>query len=310
MSRGRKANPALIGVFVLGAIVLAVAAVALLGSGRFFAKRQAFVCFFTGSVEGLNPGAPVKFRGVQIGEVTDMLLRYRDQAGDLGLPRIPVFIAIDQKRLVQLGSTRVVEVDRERLEALIEAGLRARLETQSLVTGVLYVGLDFLPDTPVVRVLPPDGPDLEIPTVPTTFEQVFANLEKVMHRIDTLDLEALVASAKGAFDGVNQLTRSPDVNRAIVELHDTLASIHRVTDALGPNVQPTMTDVRAALGQLKGSLATLDGTLVSLRALLDPSAPVVVDLSRTLNQLGDAAQSVRALADYLDRNPNAIITGR
>jgi paraquat-inducible protein B len=310
MSRGRKANPALIGAFVLGAAVLALAAVALLGSGRLFAQRQGFVCFFTGSVEGLNKGAPVKFRGVQIGEVTDMLLRYRDQGQDPGLTRLPVFVELDEKRLIQLGSTRVVGINKDQLAELIGIGLRARLETQSLVTGVLYVGLDFLPDTPAVRVLPVDGPDLEIPTIPTTFEQVFASFEKVMHRVDSLDIEGLVGSARGALDGVNQLVRSPEVDGTIVELHQTLASIHRVTGALEPTVQPTMKDLRGALVQVKGSLETLNTTLVSIQGLLEPSAPLVVDFSRTLGEVGEAARSVRVLADELDRKPNSIIVGR
>jgi len=310
MSRGRKANPALIGAFVLGAVGLTIAAVVLLGSGRFFATRQSFVCYFTGSVDGLNPGAPVKVRGVQVGEVTKLLLRYREPDQEVSLVRLPVFIEIDEKRLTELGSIRAVGVNREGLEELIKVGLRARLETQSLVTGVLYVGLDFLPDTPIVRVLPTDGPDLEIPTVPTTFEQVFANLEKVMHRVDGLDLEGLVASARGALDGVKDLARSPNVDKAIVELHDTLASIHHVADTLQPNVQPTLKDLRAALAQAKTSLETLNGTLVSLRDVLDPNAPVVVDFTRTLADVGDAARSVRSLADYLDQKPNSLITGR
>ena len=310
MSRGRKANPALIGAFVLGAIILGLAAVVLLGSGRFFSPRQGFVCFFTGSVDGLNPGAPVKFRGVQIGEVTKMLLRYREDINDVSLARLPVFIEIDEKRLVQLGSTRAVGLNRERLDALIKLGLRARLETQSLVTGVLYVGLDLLPDTPVVRVLPPDGPDFEIPTIATTFEQVFASFQKVMKRVDALDIEALVGSVRDAFDGANKLVRSPDVERAVVELHQTLASIHRVTGALEPQVQPTMKDLRAALAEAKGSLETLNGTLVSVRGLLEPNAPLVVDIGRTLAEVGDAANSVRTLADDLDRKPNSLIMGR
>ncbi len=311
MSRGRKANPALIGAFVLGAAVLAVAAVALLGSGRLFGRRQAFVCFFTGSVEGLNKGAPVKVRGVQIGEVTDMLLRYRNSGEDsLSLTRLPVFIDVDERRLAQLGGRRIVALTRERFEALIKAGLRARLETQSLVTGVLYVGLDFLPDTPIVRVLPVDGPDMEIPTVPTTLEQVFASFQQLMHRIDALDLEGLFVSARGALDGVNQVARSPDLARALAELHDTLASIHRVTAGLESSVQPTMKDIRAALVQAKGSLETLNATLMSIRGLLDPTAPLVVDVSRTLGDVSAAAQSVRILADSLDQKPNSLIMGR
>jgi paraquat-inducible protein B len=310
MSRGRKANPALIGAFVLGAALLGLAAVVLLGSGRMFAQRQAFVCFFSGSVDGLNPGAPVKFRGVQIGEVTKMLLRYREQSEDVGLARLPVFIEIDEKRLAQLGSTRAIGVDQERLDELIKIGLRARLETQSLVTGVLYVGLDLLPDTPAVRVLPPDGPDLEIPTVSTTLEQVFASFQKVMKRVDALDIEALVGSVRDAFDGVNKLVRSPEVDRAVVELHQTLASIHRVTNALEPQVQPTMKDLRAALVEAKGALETLNGTLVSVRGLLEPNAPLVVDIGRTLAEVGNAANSVRTLADDLDRKPNSLIMGR
>lgn len=310
MSRGRQANPALIGAFVLGAAALALATVALLGSGRFFAPRQAFVCYFTGSVEGLNRGAPVKFRGVQIGEVTEMLLRYKEERITSSTFRIPVFIELDAKRLRQLGSATAVEMDRERLDEAIKAGLRARLETQSLVTGVLYVGLDFLPDTPVVLVLPPDGPDLEIPTVPTTLEQVFGSFQKVMHRLDTVDLEGLIVSARSAFDGVGQLASSPDVDAALKELRQTLASIHRVTDALEPNVQPTMKDLRAALTQVRGSLDTLNGTLVSVQQLLAPTAPLAVDLSRTLLEVGNAARSVRALADELDRKPNSLIIGR
>ncbi|HXJ33469.1 MAG TPA: MlaD family protein [Candidatus Eisenbacteria bacterium] len=311
MSRGRKANPALIGIFVLGAAILALAAVAILGSGRFFAQRQAFVCFFPGSVEGLNPGAPVKVRGVQIGQVTEMLLRYREQNLDQALVRLPVFIEVDERRLLQLGATRAHAIGtKEGLEELVKLGLRARLETQSLVTGVLYVGLDFFPDTEVVRVLPVDGPDLEIPTVPTTLEKVFASFEKVMRRIDAIDIDALMTSARNALDGVSQLTRSPDLERSIAELHKTLASIRGVTDSLQPQVQPTMKDLRAALAQAKIALEGLDKSLVSVQRLVEPSAPFVVDFSRTLAEVGDAARSIRVLADELDRKPNSLIFGR
>jgi paraquat-inducible protein B len=119
-----------------------------------------------------------------------------------------------------------------------------------------------------------------------------------------------VTSIRGAFDGVDKFVRSPDLDRAVVELHQTLASIHRVTGALEPQVQPTLKDLRAALVEAKGALETLNGTLVSARGLLEPNAPLVVDIGRTLAEVGDAANSVRMLADDIDRKPNSLIVGR
>src|SRR5438132_13948244 len=98
---GRKANPAVIGAFVIGGVALAVVAVTVWGSGKLFRRQYPSVCYFPGSVNGLAVGAPVKFRGVQIGEVTDIRLLY---AQTRGAPRIPVFLTIDNERMRGLAS--------------------------------------------------------------------------------------------------------------------------------------------------------------------------------------------------------------
>jgi paraquat-inducible protein B len=306
MSRGRKANPTLIGAFVLGALALAVVAVTVFGSGRFFRNTVKMVCYFSGSVNGLNKGAAVKVRGVQIGSVSEILLSYEQQEGDL---RIPVWIEIDQTRLGQLGGSGL-DIDQDRLEELIARGLRAKLETESLVTGVLYVGLDFVPGSPIILVLARDSGILEIPTLPTTLEQVFQTFSTVLRRFEKVDLEGLVASARDTFDGVNKVVRSPEVDRAIRSLDEALQSVRKVAHSLEPEVGPAARNLNLAAKQVRSSLEQLDATMTNLQSLVDPQAPLAVKLANSLAELGDMARSVKELADYIDRNPNALLTGR
>jgi len=300
-----------VGVFVLGAAALALGAVLVFGSARFFRHEVTLVSYFTGSVNGLVVGSPVKFRGVPIGSVS----RIR-----LGLPgaseadvRIPVWYTLDLDTISGYQGRRFL-LDRQHLDALIAAGLRAQLQTESFVTGVLFVGLDFFPDSPVVLELTGQPEVLEIPVMPTTIEKAMQTLDRLVKRVEALDLDGLVASARHALDGVDDLARSPKVADALDGLRDALASIHRVTAALEPGVTPTIKGLDATLAQAREVLIRvepqLDQTLAHAQELLGPDAPLAVGLASTLADLGEAARSVRDLADFLDRHPNAILTGR
>jgi paraquat-inducible protein B len=311
VSRGRRGNPMRVGVFVLGAAALAIAAVLVFGSARFFRHEVTVVSYFTGSVNGLVLGAPVKFRGVPIGSVSQIRL---------GLPgvspadvRIPVWYTIDIDTISGYQG-RPFRFDRQRLDELIAGGLRAQLQTESFVTGVLFVGLDFFPDSPVVLELKGQPEVFEIPVIPTTIERAMQTIDRLAKRIETLDLEGLVASARHALDGVDDLARSPKVADALDGLRDTLASVRRVADTLEPGVTPTMKGLDDTLAQARQALIRvepqLDQTLARAQALLDSDAPLAVGLAGTLSDLSDAARSIRELADFLDRHPNAILTGR
>lgn len=310
MSRERKARPAAIGLFVLGAAALALTAVVVFGSGRFFRRQVEAVCYFSGSVNGLNAGAPVKFRGVPIGRVSE--IRFRVPPPALASPaelRIPVWLAIDETTLSELtGDT--VALTRERLDRLIAAGLRAQLQTESFVTGVLYVGVDYFPDSPAILVQAGDETVLEIPTLPTTLEQAFEAFTKVMARVDKLDIEGLVSSLRETVEGVGELARSPEVGRTLEALRATLVTLDQLGQSLRPGLAPAVQDVRTTTGEMRTVLVRLNETIARLGMLLDPQAPLAVEASRTLAELGAAARSVASLADFLDRHPNAILTGR
>jgi len=300
--RGRRANPVVIGAFVLGAVALGAAVLVVWGSGRFFRHTVTFVSYFSGSVNGLNLGAPVKFHGAQIGSVTQIRSRLTQAAAIRPEEfRIPVWFDIDLQELSELGG-RPVELDRARVDELISQGLRAQLQLESFVTGVLYLSLDFLPGSPVVLVHA-DRPEIfEIPTVPTALERASEALTKFMAQIQNIDIDAAVHSITEAADGVNGLVRSPEVGRALV----ALASIRRLSET----AQPMVKGIQATSAGARDSLQHLDAALVDLQTLIDTEGPLSVELTRALVDVGDAARSVRELASYLERNPNALLVGR
>ena len=141
----KKASPTLIGAFVVGAIVLIVIAVIALGSGRLFRQTKRFVLYFPGEVNGLHVAAPVKFRGVEIGSVKEILLQLEP---DMKVRRIPVIIEVDLEKITSRGASGPILQDPKMFKPAIDEGMRGQLRTESLVTGVLYVGIDLFPGTP------------------------------------------------------------------------------------------------------------------------------------------------------------------
>jgi phospholipid/cholesterol/gamma-HCH transport system substrate-binding protein len=312
---GKRANPALIGGFVVGAITLTVLMVVLFGSGRFFQPTHTYVLFFEGSVNGLSVGAPVKFLGVSIGSVRQILL----QISDLGRPqrrfidetnRVPVVIDIDENAIEKLGGDVHDLGTRSGLDEMIKQGLRARLQTESIVTGVLFVELEVVPGAPLTLVLPEDSTYLEIPTLPSTLQQVTETIGEIMSKLNGLDFEGLFKSIRGAVDGIEKLVNDPATLAAIRNLSTTLESVRALSDDLRKEVGPLSGSVKQAAGNIRKTLDDLEKTLGSVRVLLDPQAPLAHQLTDTLAQLGVAASAVGRLADELERDPSALVYGK
>src|SRR5271166_3389819 len=172
----KRISPTAIGVFVVGGFALVIAAVVVVGSGNLFKRPVRFVCMFPGNVNGLRLGAPVKFRGVQIGTVEQIKLVLAPGEGELRPDvrdlRLPVIIGIDRDLIMQRGGTGGA-LSNAGFETLISRGLSAQLEAESLLTGLLYVDLDLRPNTqPSLSLVPGSGDMREVPTVPTTMEAI------------------------------------------------------------------------------------------------------------------------------------------
>jgi paraquat-inducible protein B len=220
MTLNQRVSPTLIGAFVLGAVLLAVAAVVLIGSGRYFRRTYDFVLYFPGSVNGLRVGAPVKFRGVEIGSVEDIRLQLnRDQS----VFRIPVIIGIDPEKITSLGGSETILNSPAEYQSAIDGGLRGQLQSESFVTGLLFVALDYFPDSPATFVqLPRTGKFRyrEIPTEPSSTEKARMAVSEVLTKLAESDLVGLVDSARQAVSELHQLVGSPDLKLTIRSVRD------------------------------------------------------------------------------------------
>jgi len=320
----KQANKTLIGAFVIGAIVLLVAAVLILGGGKFFKKTYKVVMFFEGSIKGLNIGSPVMFRGVKIGSVTDinLILNAKDLSAHTS-----VIAELDPQRWILVGGERG-EV--KRLALLIQRGLRAQLQTQSFVTGQLLIAFDVFPDKPARYVgLVKEYP--EIPTVPTSLEELSKTLQD-------LPIKNIVTKLDLAIDGIQKLVNSPDTRESIksisIALNSTQKLLQQIDKQIGPliaSIQETSEAARDALVEAKETISMSQGAIIEIasttketleaaRSSLNQAertldtfsgdSPFVYELNKMLKELSAAARSIRVLAEYLERHPESVLTGK
>lgn len=317
---GKKANPTVVGAFVLGSLAIVIAIIIGLGSSHLFVREHKFVMFFSSDVNGLNVGAPVKFRGVEIGSVSNILL----SLGGLGAGnlqsgsevRIPVIIQLDSRKILARGSELDLD-DPKQIEAAVKIGLRGELKTESLLTGICYIDLDIHPDTPIKYYLGRNSPYPEIPTVPTPLEQAQTALMKIMTAIEKINFDALVTGLTQTSNAINDLIRSQELRRTIASLDAaatnmsaTAQSIKNTSDTLNQEVQPAVEDLRKTTAAARAALQQTQDTLAAVQATLGPNSPVSYELMQTLEQTSETVRSLRQLTDYLQRNPSAVVRGR
>jgi paraquat-inducible protein B len=318
-----KSNPTLIGAFVLSAVAILVAAVLVLGSGKIFRRTYTFVLFFSSSVEGLRVGAPVRFKGVEIGSVKEIRLGLTGttepsvQPEHLAQIEIPVVIELDPERITQLGAVGLDLEDPRTMQLLIRSGLRGQLAIQSLLTGLLYIALDVRPDSPAHFVLPPNSQYHEIPTIPTTLQTVQAQAMSVLGKLQTVDLPAALNAIVDAARSIKQRVDSTEVEAAIraatPALHEVggaARSVRNLTDGLHEESGPLTQDLRSTSEKTEIAVGHADLAFKSIHTTLEPGSPLTYKLNNTLDDFSAAARAVTRLADYLEQNPSALIRGR
>ncbi len=323
---GTKVSKTAIGAFVLGAIALFVAGVLVLGAGKFFTREFTYITFFEGSVKGLNIGSPVMFRGVKVGEVTDISIIADPSKRQL---KIPVIFTVDPAKF--RGTREEFQRDAKRIElAVREMGLRTQLQTMSFVTGQLMVALDFFPDKPAVFVgMNKQYP--EIPSVPTSLEQLQKTLESMPFR-------EIVKNLNDTLEATEKLVKSIDAKRTTQVLESAIKdvqvlvkhtnekidplieSITKTSGAAEDTLKETKETVAAARDEIKELSATAQNTLktaeaalrqseLTLRAYSDDSR-LVIQMNKTLRDLSATTRSFRHLSDYLERHPESLLRGK
>jgi paraquat-inducible protein B len=319
----KKANVISIGLFLVIGLAIAVAGVLLFSARSLFHPRVKEILYFDASLKGLEPGAPVKFRGVTIGTVVEVLIRHNQSSNDFSMP---VVIAIDRK-LAQSKSDEYIPIGvQARLDLLIRRGFRARLDAESLVTGILYISLDIVPaaPAPMFHQLKPEY--LEIPTLPSDIQQLLANLAHVdvrglsdklsglLTRVDTgisqLNFAEINAGVTNLLDSANRVVTAPDLTNSFTTFRQALSQAEVLLKRVDGRVDPLVDSVTNTLFDAQKTLADVRVAVGNVSDLLGPDSALRPDLVQALEQVGEAGREVADLAELLKRNPNALLAGK
>jgi paraquat-inducible protein B len=330
----KQVNTRVIGGCIVGTLVLALMAVLVLGSGKWFSHKEKFVLFFTDSISGLGIGAPVDFRGVKIGSVTDIKVDLDKK--DLSL-LIPVFIEIDPKRLTFAGTRDDLHRLTERygartfLQLLIKRGLRAELVMQSAITGRYGIHLNFYRNKPLNLVLA-ETEYQEIPTIPS-------RLSEIANTIQKLPLTEIVGKLFSTVDTAKKLINSPDIKGTVLSFQQAAQAGRTLWANVGGEVKPLSKEAKTDVGEARKMFAntskvgTVLGTSIPpLAAALKQTAKtarlslqgadgalgefaqtdshVRLQFLQTLNEMAFAVRSLRVLSDYLVRHPEVMLRGK
>lgn len=316
-----KTAHTLLGAFILTALAIAVIATLLVaGRGYDADNSQTVIMVFDGSVYGLNKGAPVAIRGANIGQVTD--IRVRLQHGQ----EVRLWMEVEAV-INRAAVSAVANRDAALGPELINSGLRAQLNNSSFLTGLLFVQLDFFPESDA-EMRAPDSDYFEIPTIPSPFDQLVMD-------VNTLNFRSLAANLQDTAEAVRTLTTS-DAFQKIPETTNqalqTVTQVGNTLDALMTELRPQLeatlrstaaaaevaeqelpllaSETRAALAQMETALTSIDDAAVKAALLLEPDSPILYNLNRTLSELSRASRSLNAFTRSLDESPQSLLLGR
>jgi len=320
----KKPNTKSIGLFIVTGLALGVIGVTLFSSLKMFSKTLDVIVYFNDSLNGLREGAPVKFRGVIIGSVKRVMVRFNQAPDDFALP---VICAIEEKLVRErLGEGSAEFFTSRAMEERIQAGFRASLQTESLVTGLLYIDTRFNPKAPLPVFHQLEKIYPEIPTEPTQIQQLFENLasfdikslqtnlngliRRLDHTIGEFNASEINRGITNLLCSVNALVTSADITNALAGIRPTLDQYRELAVKVTSKIDPLSDSITNTLVEAKRALGQMRGAGENLRLMLAPDSPVRNDLELALEHLAGAAHSVSALADFLREHPNALVVGR
>ncbi|HMO52721.1 MAG TPA: MlaD family protein [Kiritimatiellia bacterium] len=316
----KKANPAVVGSFVMGAIAISIIGVMLLGGGAFMQEKITGIMYFDESISGLDVGAPVDFQGVRIGTVTGV--RMEMEGDESGAVYRPVTFQIEFNRIHFRSERRGRGQEMyDNIERLVqEKGLRARLATQSILTGRLKIEMGYFPDTAIER-KNRDPDSWELPTIPSP-------LSMAKQDIQELPLNEIVQEAYRALKNMADLLDPEKTGQTVANLNRTLSDIDQLLNLLKTSIEPVTTegvgvmqDMRRTFQDTQALLVEVDknmrpllenmaGTSERINIMLDPKAPMRGEITQLLGEMRETSRSIRLFMEHLEQQPESLLRGR
>ena len=277
-----------------------------------FTEKISFILFFEESVRGLSAGAPVDFKGIKVGAVKDLRLEFDNRDSSF---RIPVLIEIEPERIIERGEGNSSS-PYQTLKTLVDRGLRAQLQTGSLLTGQLFVALDMHPDTPI-RLVGSGETFPELPTIPGNLGQMTTSLKTILANLEKMDMEKIGAELLETLKGANKLAKGasdlvnkPELQDAVNDLKESLQEFKGILSKLNRRVEPVAVNLEKAIGEGQKTLIRARVTMGLIDEVLKSDSPLQFKFIELTEDLAEMARAIRTLVDMLERNPNALIFGK
>ena len=341
-----RANTKLIGIFVFGALLLTIGAIFLFGSRNIFQKKRYFYAYFEQDVSGVDIGAPMKFSGIEVGSVKEIVGIYDPETSEVR-PRLLLEFHPET-----LKGAKVAKGEYTLFQPLLEQGMRASLKSQSFLTGQLYLSLDFY-ENRTIRNLGSDKDKYpEMPTIDSGLGEIFkafqdlpldALVVQLTNTLDSLDnvlanegvsesasyLPTLLADADMMLKAIGMFT-AQELPITTAQLRETLktgdTSISTLTDKLTNETlvtldssmktlteqlsQETLVELNAAMRTFGDTMGQMETTLSTAQGRLDPADPLTTELTNTMREISRMSVSIKALTDYLEAHPESLLRGR
>lgn len=319
-----KLNPVVVGTFVLGGVALVVVALLSFRSLHVFSQPARFLAYFNESVSGLDVGSPVKFRGVRVGRVAVLQIRYDEQARR---SLVAVTAELEEKAVRDRAGQPLKFGDPATLRRLIDEGMRAKIALAG-ITGMQFVELDLF-DPKEFSAKDRASGEEKYPVVPTLrsgMSELVENLSKTANNLNKVDFAGLSRDIQGLLTTVNQQVSTVDLKQLVAKVTaaaDAIGSLVGSMEAKSAfaNLNKTATDLQGLVAKLDAQVGPVGTELVrslrsfheaaeSIHQLVGPQSGLGEEADRTLQQVGEAASSLQRLADFLEQNPKALLTGK
>jgi paraquat-inducible protein B len=307
----KKINPLYVGSFVVSSVLVFVLLLAIFSSSTLFVPTVRFYVFFDTSLNGLDIGTAVKFKGVRIGSVEDINIIYDS---DIDKACASVLLKIDATSLRTMKNRRASNKDyREFYAEQISRGLAAKLSLDSVVTGKSFVALDYYPRDDERYFKDIDGLKYQqMPSMRTDFDEFIANIDSIVKNVMQVDFGEISDNFNAFLADLRNAIRGMDLRRVGTSFSESCENLSKfLRNGALENVFRKIGGVVDKFdARFDGVVDEISGAFANIRKMFNDSSPFVEYLRANLLQLERMLRSLRELLDFLERNPNAILTGK